>query len=164
MAGRSLDRRAVGTRATMDNHITTSDRFDLAIADACRTAQVPHDAFTATVRAGAYPCLPGVDPGSPRVFDDTDLTALYIYGRLLDFGFGALRAGEYACRAHEALKSNACARAISIALTSDGGKRLVVEHDTPLSPAALPERIQFDVGAIRQFLKRPFAQDAAQPA
>jgi hypothetical protein len=143
----------------------TTIRFDLEIAEACRTAQVPYEDFVSTVMAGSYPCLPGVAPGSSRRFEDTDLVALYIYGRLLAFGFGALRAGEYACRAHAVLKSQAQARLISIALTADGGKRVVVEQEPPLPPAAmLPEKIQFDIGTIRQLLQRSIEGRTAEPA
>jgi hypothetical protein len=147
----------------MESHMT-SIRFDLDITEACRIAQVPYEDFVSTVRAGSYPCLPGAAPGSSRRFDDTDLLALYIYGRLLAFGFGALRAGEYACRAHAVLKSHAQAKSISIALTADGGKRVVVEQEQPLSPAAmLPEKIQFDIGAIRQLLQRSIEGRTAAP-
>jgi hypothetical protein len=137
----------------------TSVRFDHAIAEACRTAQVPYRDFVSTVMAGSYPCLPGVVPGSPRRFDETDLLALYIYGRLLAFGFDVLRAGEYACRAHGALTSQNQAKSISIALTADGGKRVFVEQDS-LSHAMLPERIQFDICAIRRFLQRTTEEDS----
>lgn len=143
----------------------TSIRFDLEIAEACKTAQVPYEDFVSTVMAGSYPCLPGVAPGSSRRFDDTDLLALYIYGRLLAFGFGALRAGEYACRAHAVLKSQAQAKSVSIALTADGGKRVVVEHESSQPPATkLPEKIQFDIGAIRQLLQRSTEGRTAEPA
>lgn len=143
----------------------TSIRFDHAIAEACRTAQVPFEDFVSTVMAGSYPCLPGVEPGSPRRFAETDLVALYIYGRLLVFGFGALRAGEYACRAHAGLAAEPRARSISIALTANGGKRVVIEQDVPLAPAVmLPERIQFDIAAIRQLLLQPADHQTAEPA
>jgi len=129
--------------------------FHLAIADACRTAQVPYDDLILTIAAGGYPCLPGAEPGSERRFDETDLLALYVYGRLLAFGFGALRAGEYACRVHLALRSASRAKSVSIVLTPNGGKRVVVDRDsTALSPALLAEQIEFDVFAIRQFLNR----------
>jgi hypothetical protein len=129
--------------------------FHLAIADACRTAHVPYDDLILTIAAGGYPCLPGANPGSERRFDETDLLALYVYGRLLAFGFGALRAGEYACRVHLALRSAGCAKSVSIVLTPNGGKRVVVDRDsTALSPALLAEQIEFDVSAIRQFLNR----------
>ena len=132
----------------------SSTGFVLAIAEACEVAQVPYDDFILTIAAGSYPCLPGVDPGSSRQFDETDVLALYVYGRLL--GFGALRAGEYACRVHSALRSNACARSVSIALMPNGGKRVVVDHDqVSLPQAAPPEKIAFDLVAIRQFLKQP---------
>ena len=140
-------------------------RFDLAIAEACNTAQVPYEDFVSTVMAGSYPCLPGVTPGSPRRFDETDLVTLYIYGRLLAFGFGALRSGEYACRAHGALRAQPQTTSISIALTRDGGKRVVTEQDKQPAPAAmLPEKIQFDIAAIRQVLLRPAESRAAEPA
>jgi hypothetical protein len=139
----------------------TSIRFDLAIATACCTAQVPYGDFVSTVMAGCYPCLPGTVPGSARQFDDTDLVVLYIYGRLLAFGLGGLHAGEYACRAHAVLTSQPRARTISIALTPNGGKRVMVEQEPPLAPAAAcPGKIQFDVVAIRQLLQ----QSAAAPA
>ncbi|AUC96821.1 hypothetical protein CWS35_23160 [Bradyrhizobium sp. SK17] len=138
----------------------TSNRFDVAFANACRTAQVPYADFVSTVMAGAYPCLPGTTPGSPRRFDETDLVALYIYGRLLAFGFDALRAGEYACRAHGGLVAEPRARSISIALTPDGGKRVVIEQDTQrLTATMLAEKIQFDIPAIRLLLQRTAESD-----
>jgi hypothetical protein len=128
--------------------------FNSAIADACKTAQVPYDDLISTIATGSYPCLPGVDPGSSRKFDETDLLALYVYGRLLAFGFDVRRAGEYACRVHSALRSDTCATSVSIALTPNGGKRVVVGYDAT-SPAGLPEKIEFNVVAIRQFLSEP---------
>lgn len=129
-------------------------RFDLAIVDACKAAQVPYDDLISTIAAGSYPCLPGVDPGSPRVFDETDLLALYIYGRLLAFGFGVLRAGEHACRVHSVLKSNGSAKSVSIVVTPSGGKRVVVERGSTSPTSAGPhEQIEFNISAIRQFLK-----------
>ncbi|MGL3208114.1 hypothetical protein [Bradyrhizobium sp. BR 1433] len=142
----------------------TSARFDLAIAEACRIAQAPFEEFVSTVMAGGYPCLPGVAPGTPRRFDETDLLALYIYGRLLAFGFGGLRAGEYACRAHAGLRAEPRAQSISIALTSDGGKRVVIEQDLQRPAAAmLPERIHFDIAAIRRQMQ-PIERSTAEPA
>ncbi|MBR0938145.1 hypothetical protein [Bradyrhizobium jicamae] len=141
----------------------TPIRFDLEIARACRMAQVPYEEFVSTVMAGAYPCLPGAIPGSPRHFDETDLLAMYIYGRLLAFGFGPLRSGEYACRAHGGLAAEPRARSISIALEPDGGKRVVVERDAPSAP--LPSaKIQFDIVAIRQWLAQSSEGIAAEPA
>ena len=67
--------------------------FDLWLADACRTADVSYDDFILTIAIGGYPCLPGTAPGSPRTFDEIDLLALYVYGRLLAFGLNVLRAG-----------------------------------------------------------------------
>ncbi|KWV54235.1 hypothetical protein AS156_00395 [Bradyrhizobium macuxiense] len=144
----------------------TPPRFDLAIAEACKVAQVPYEDFISTVMAGSYPCLPGAAPGSSRRFDETDLLALYIYGRLRAFGFGALRAGEYACRAHAVLTAQPQARSVSIALTPDGGKRVVVEQASlPSAAAMLAEQIQFDIGAIRQSPKQQSVQgSAAAPA
>ena len=126
---------------------------DLAIATACRATEVDYDDFTLTVAAGSYPCLPLAVGGAGRCFDETDLLALYIYGRLLSFGFGALRAGEYACRMHAAIKANANARFVSIALTRNGGKRVVVDAATTALPAAFPGKLEFDIPAIREFLK-----------
>ncbi|QOZ34612.1 hypothetical protein [Bradyrhizobium sp. CCBAU 53421] len=143
----------------------TSTRFDLAIAEACRIAQVPYEEFVSTVMAGGYPCLPGVVPGSPRRFDETDLLALYIYGRLLAFGFGGLRAGEYASRAHAGLTAEPRANSISIALTSDGGKRVVIEQYLQRPAAAmLPERIHFDIPAIRRQLQQSTERSSIEPA
>ena len=95
-----------------------SMRFDLWLADACRTADVSYDDFILTIATGGYPCLPGTAPGSPRTFDETDLLALYAYGRLLTFGFDVLRAGEYASRVHCALKANADAASGMSAITT----------------------------------------------
>jgi hypothetical protein len=74
-----------------------SMRFDLWLADACRTADVSYDDFILTIAIGGYPCLPGTAPGSPRTFDETDLLALYVYGRLHAFGSIVL-AGRRICR------------------------------------------------------------------
>ena len=127
--------------------------FDLWIADACRTADVSYDDFILTIAAGGYPCLPGAAPGSPRTFDETDLLALYVYGRLLAFGIGALRAGEYAGRVHNALRADADARFVAIVLTPHGGKRVVVERE-PHAPSARSEKIGFNISAIRKFLNK----------
>ena len=126
---------------------------DLAIATACRAAEVDYDDFTLTVAAGSYPCLPVGVGGTTRCFDEADLLTLYIYGRLLSFGFGPLRAGEYACRMHAAIKANANARLVSIALTRNGGKRVVVDVAASSAPAAFPGKLEFDIAAIREFLK-----------
>ena len=125
---------------------------DLAIAAACRTAEVDYDDFTLAVAAGSYPCLPLAADGAPRCFDETDLLALYIYGRLLAFGFGVLRASEYACRIHAAIRANANARFVSIALTRNGGKRVVVGAAASKVPATFPGKLEFDIPAIREFL------------
>jgi len=128
----------------------------LAIEDACRATQVPYDDLISTIAAGGYPCLPGADPGSPRLFEEIDLVTLYVYGRLLAFGFGVLRAGEYACRVHAALRSNASVESVSIVLTPSGGKRVVVGCDQIAPPSAgLPEKIEFDIRAIRLSLNEP---------
>jgi hypothetical protein len=128
--------------------------LDAAIADACRAADVSYDDLTLTIAAGSYPCLPGAAADSPRTFDEADLLVLYVYGRLLAFGFGALRAGEYACRVHAALRSDPDAKSVAIVLTPHGGKRVVVELNAPtLSHTRRPEKIEFDITAIRQFLK-----------
>jgi hypothetical protein len=82
------------------------------------------------------------------------LLALYVCSRLLAFGFGARRAGEYARRVHSALRSDTCAKSVSIALTPNGGKRIVVGHDAT-SPAGLPEKMEFNIVAIGQFLNEP---------
>jgi hypothetical protein len=133
---------------------------DLAIATACRAAEVDYDDFTLMVAAGSYPCLPLAVGGTGRSFDETDLLTLYIYGRLLSFGFGALRAGEYACRMHAALKANAHARFVSIALTKNGGKRVVVDAVASSLPAAFPGKLEFDIPAIRDFLKARIDADS----
>jgi hypothetical protein len=131
-------------------------RFDLWLADACRTADVPYDDFILTIATGGYPCLPGAVPGSPRTFDETDLLTLYVYGRLLAFGFDVMRAGEYAGRVHCALRANAAATSIAIVLTPHEGKRVVVEREKcALSPSpARPEKIEFNIAAIQKFLNR----------
>ena len=129
-----------------------SMRFDLWLADACRTADVSYDDFILTIATGGYPCLPGTAPGSPRTFDETDLLALYAYGRLLTFGFDVLRAGEYASRVHCALKANADAASVAIVLAPHGGKRVVVELE--LQAPARSEKIEFDISEIQKFLNR----------
>jgi len=126
---------------------------DLVIAAACRAAEVDYDDFTLTVAAGSYPCLPVGIGGTTRCFDEADLLTLYIYGRLLSFGFGPLRAGEYACRMHAGIKANANARLVSIALTRNGGKRVVVDVAASAPTAAFAGKLEFDIAAIREFLK-----------
>ena len=138
-----------------------SMRFDLWLADACRTADVSYDDFILTIAIGGYPCLPGTAPGSPRTFDETDLLALYVYGRLVTFGFDVLRAGEYANRVHCALKANADATSVAIVLGPHGGKRVVVELE-PQAPAR-SEKIEFDISAIRKFLNRRVERLCEEP-
>jgi len=130
----------------------SSLRFDLWLADACRTADVSYDDFILTLAIGGYPCLPGTAPGSRRTFDETDLLALYVYGRLVAFGLDFLRAGEYASRVHCALRTDADTKSVAIVLTPHGGKRVVVEIE-PRAPAR-SEKIEFDISAIQKFLNR----------
>jgi hypothetical protein len=137
-----------GSTTVTDN----STRFDLWLADACRTADVSYDDLVLTIAIGGYPCLPGNAPGSSRTFDETDLLALYIYGRLLAFGFDVLRAGEYASRVHDALRANADTTSVAIVATSHGGKRVVVELE--LQAPARSEKIEFDISEIQKFLNR----------
>lgn len=133
--------------------------IELAIAIACRTAEVDYDDFTLSIAAGSYPCLPGAARGGCRCFDETDLLTLYIYGRLVSFGLGALRAGEYACRLQAALKANATARFVSISLTTNGGKRVVVDVAASSAPALFPGKLEFDIAAIRDLLRARIAAD-----
>ena len=147
----------VMTTPSSEKQIPGTDR---AIATACRATEVDYDNFTLTVAAGSYPCLPLAVGDAGRSFDETDLLALYIYGRLLSFGFGALRAGEYACRMHAAIKANANARFVSIAITRNGGKRVVVDGAAPPLPAAFPGKLEFDIPAIREFLKARIESDS----
>ena len=129
--------------------------IELAIADACRTADVSYDDLALTIAAGGYPCLPGAAPGSPRTFDETDLLALYVYGRLLAFGFNALHAGEYACRVHYALRANLDTKSVAIILTPHGGKRVVVEREPPPpSRLARAEKVEFNISTIQQLLNK----------
>ena len=134
--------------------------FDLWLADACSTADVCYDDFVLTIAAGGYPCLPGTAPGSSRTFDETDLLALYVYGRLVAFGVGSLRAGEYAGQVHTALRANANAKSVAIVLTSYGGKRVLVEFES--HAPARSEKIEFDISAIRKFLNRRIENDCEE--
>jgi hypothetical protein len=137
-----------GSTTVTDN----STRFDLWLADACRTADVSYDDLVLTIAIGGYPCLPGNAPGSSRTFDETDLLALYIYGRLLAFGFDVLRAGKYASRVHDALRANADATSVAIVLTPHGDKRVVVDLESHAPERS--EKIEFDISAIQKFLNR----------
>jgi hypothetical protein len=137
-----------GSTTVTDN----STRFDLWLADACRTADVSYDDLVLTIAIGGYPCLPGTAPGSSRTFDETDLLALYVYGRLLAFGLNVMRAGEYASRVHDALRANADTASVAIVVTSHGGKRVVVELE--LQAPARSEKIEFDISEIQKLLNR----------
>jgi hypothetical protein len=161
MSGRSVRVSASTTsdvlteRDRRDGGLTNGDSsmcFDLWLADACRTADVSYDDFILTIAIGGYPCLPGTAPGSPRTFDDIDLLALYVYGRLLAFGLNVLRAGEYASRVHDALRANADTTSVAIVVTSHGDKRVVVELE--LQAPARSEKIEFDISEIQKFLNR----------
>jgi hypothetical protein len=127
-------------------------RFDLWLADACRTADVSYDDLILTIAIGGYPCLPGRTPGSSHTFDETDLLTLYVYGRLLVFGLNVLRAGEYASRVHDALRANADTTSVAIVVTSDGGKRVVVEIES--QAPARSEKVEFDISEIQKLLNR----------
>jgi hypothetical protein len=127
-------------------------RFGLWLADACSTADVSYDDLILTIAIGGYPCLPGTAPGSSRTFDETDLLALYVYGRLHALGLNVLRAGEFAARVHDALRANADTPSVAIVATSHGGKRVVV--DLELQAPTRSEKIEFDISEIQKFLNR----------
>jgi hypothetical protein len=127
-------------------------RFGLWLADACRTADVSYDDLILTIAIGGYPCLPGTASRATRTFDETDLLALYVYGRLHAFGLNVLRAGEYASRVHDALRANTDMPSVAVVATSNGGKRVVVEIE--LQAPARSEKIEFDISEIQKFLNK----------
>lgn len=132
-------------------------------AAACRIADIHRDRFNESVAAGNYKCAPETQPGASRIFAEDDLVALMIYGRQLKAGAGAGIAGDLACRVRRALDLNPKARVVSVLRALNGLDRTVID-DRPktLSPRnPVFERVEFEIGAIRAFVRERMQEDAA---
>ncbi len=64
---------------------------------ACEFARVDRQQFNEAVANGLYQCAPPTSRGSSRLFTIDDVTALFIFGRMIRMGFGIREAAHIAC-------------------------------------------------------------------
>lgn len=131
-------------------------------AAACRIADIHRDRFNESVAAGNYKCAPETRPGASRIFAEDDLVALMIYGRQLKAGSGAEVAGDLACRVRKALDQNPKAKVVSVLRALNGLGRTVIDDRPKTLSTDNPvfERIEFEIGAIRAFVRARMQEEA----
>lgn len=66
-------------------------------AMACRIVNLDRVKFNDAVASKTYPCAPGTDRGSARIFTEAQLLPLFFFARLTEFGLPAGKAGAMAC-------------------------------------------------------------------
>jgi len=131
-------------------------RFDLWLADACRTADVPYDDFILTIATGGYPCLPGAVPGlSPHLRRNRSAHALRLWPA------ACLRFRRLACRRicrpralrAESERGRDIHRHRPDAARRQSGWWSSAKHVRPRAPTR-SEKIEFNIAAIQKFLNR----------
>jgi DNA-binding transcriptional MerR regulator len=126
---------------------------------ACRIAKVDHARFNEAVAAGNYPCAPDVTRGATRLFDEDDLVALFIYGRLLDRGFSPRQSGNYSCKIRDQLRKTPNEEAIVIIHTFPGSVEVqAVNPAEKLSTRnaagqQIFSRLEFHIANVREFVR-----------
>lgn len=140
-----------------------SKNLKFRTAAACRIADIHRDRFNESVAAGKYGCAPDTQPGASRIFAEDDLVALTIYGRQLRHGASAEIAGRLACRVREVLAQNPKAKVVSVLRALNGYVWTAVdERPKTLSPNnPVFERVEFEIGAIRAFVRERMQEEAA---
>lgn len=131
---------------------------------ACRIAGVHPDRFNEAVAAKFYPCAPETERGSARVFDETALIALYIYGFLLKQDWTPRQAGKYACFVQGYLTDHFNendVKEVTVCITEIGdihtygnsSEKLLGEQYRELPSGRVVQRLSFDIENIRLRIK-----------
>lgn len=122
---------------------------------ACRIARIDRDRFNEAVAAGNYPCAPSVDRGATRVFNESELIALFYYGRLLENDWPPKLAGKLACQLSDFLQEAPQAEEAVIIIGS-GFPQVMNGDELNFKPRELHgtglvwQRLAIDVGNIRK--------------
>jgi hypothetical protein len=137
-------------------------RFRTQIA--CRIAHIDRVRFNEAVAAGNYPCAPKTERGSSRVFDESQLIALFYYGRLLDQGWPPKLAGSFACRLSEELYFHPDAEEILLIFDVAGGCEYwpgdsVKEMPRKAQGNFVLHRLSIDIGNIREIIRKEIAEE-----
>jgi hypothetical protein len=144
--------------------------YRVEVLPACRIAGLDRNRFNEAVHAGNYPCAPATAKGSRRLFNETDLIALYVYARLLEEGSAPRPAGVIACSVGALARDFPDETLIHVGRAEDGeqvtlpGKN-VGELKSGLSfertegRARLVSVRTFDIGNVRAIVREKVEQE-----
>ena len=101
---------------------------------ACDIAGIDRDRFNEAVAAGTYLCAPMTSPGSARIFEEPDLIALFVYGRLISLNMDFSLASAQACRVGDQARQmrdsgNEIAGSVTIGFAEDGKSACQIETE-----------------------------------
>lgn len=95
------------------------DKRKLRTAGACRVANIDRVRLGDVIASGEYSAAPTTSPGVARVFNESDLIALYLFGQFDRGGYPARLAGKIAQEVRDALTIDPNAEFVT------------VQHNTP---------------------------------
>lgn len=137
---------------------------------ACRIANIDRDRFNEAVAAGNYPCAPKVARGATRVFDEIDLVALFIYGRMIEQDIQPNKAGPLVCQIVQCLRENSTKgideeKVVVAATTSGAHYAFAGSHiqsglrSISGMPGLVFLRYDFDIGNILGLIRKEIAEE-----
>ena len=130
---------------------------------ACRVANIDRQKLTDAINNGYYPCAPETKPGVARVYDVSDLIALYIFARLTERGEPAKRAGEIVCSIRAQLERTPNTSRVVLVEAVMGAKAAFDGEQwdftrTDFKPGSpILRQSAWNVGAVRDLVKQALA-------
>lgn len=123
---------------------------------ACDIAGIAATKFNGLVASGEYPCAPRTDAGATRIFEIDDITALFIFARLLEQGFKSKLAGRFACKARELARAYPTETHVTFAWNMNG-QVTAVAPETDLSSGYVSGgpimfTVTFDLQNVRELV------------
>lgn len=111
--------------APEDNAMEFPIRTELA----CRIAGVDRLKFNEAVSRGTYPAAPPTAKGSTRKFDESELIALYVFGRALNISISASQAGQLASACLAFLRQGQIKYRFQLLRYSDGSTMFISDQN-----------------------------------
>lgn len=131
---------------------------------ACRVARIDRQRFNEHVAAGDYPCAPKTVPGRSRLFDESDLIALFVFAREVERGVKPGAAGSLACQVRETLTDRPDAETSVLADIVSGPHSQLVQPDTKLAARwaiGVPLKLTtYNVAGVRALVREGIEEQA----
>ncbi len=138
--------------------------YNLTTVTACRVANIDRQRFNEYVASGDYPCAPDTVSGRSRLFDESNMVALFAFGRLIEAGMKPFFAGMLACKILANVKAQPNEDVITFALSPPDPRWYPVVNGTdPANPGdvylsahdgEILETRSFNVGLIRRTIRQ----------